>query len=115
MLPQQQRLRHQQEFDLLRQQGVSYNQPLFRLVVLKQSSMHQRIGFIVSKQVSKKATQRNLVKRRLRAAYRSLNPDASIGGLLLFIARPASLSASYQEILEQMQNALRKSKFLPVC
>ncbi|PKL80432.1 MAG: ribonuclease P protein component [Candidatus Melainabacteria bacterium HGW-Melainabacteria-1] len=113
MLPRHERLRHQRDFELLRQQGRSQHQPLLRLVVLKESSSRRLAGFIVSKRVSKKATERNLLKRRLRAAYGTLYRDLPPGCLLLFVARPEARDASYQVLLEQIQTLLLRARLLP--
>ncbi|HEY9842591.1 MAG: ribonuclease P protein component [Candidatus Sericytochromatia bacterium] len=112
MLSRHERLRHQQDFDRLRQNGRSYHQPLLRLVVLKEDSLRRLAGFIVSKRISKKATDRNLLKRRLRAAYRSLKQEIPTGHLLLFVARPEAGAATYQELQAQMQTLLERAGLL---
>jgi ribonuclease P protein component len=112
MLPRQERLRHQQDFDRIRAHGNSYHQPLLRLVVLKEDSSRRLAGFIVSKRISKKATDRNLIKRRLRAAYAELSQDIPPGSVLLFVARPACLEASYQELQTQLRVLLQRAKML---
>lgn len=112
MLPRHERLRHQRDFDELRERGRSYHQPLLRLTVLKEDSSRQLAGFIVSKRISKKAVERNLIKRRLRAAYRSLKQEVPPGCLLLFVARPATLEVSYADLQKQMRSLIEKAGLL---
>lgn len=114
MLPRQERLRHQRDFDRLRQSGTRYHQPLLSLTVLKPEGESARMaGFIVSKRLSKKATERNLVKRRLRAAYRSLSGEVPAGCLLLFVARPEAKGVAYEQLQTQMRALLERAGLLP--
>lgn len=115
MLPQHERLRHQQDFDQLRKHGKTYHQPQLRLVVLKEDSDRRLAGFIVSKRISKKAVERNQLKRRLRAAYLALQPRLESGYLLLFIARPESSEAKYQDLQSVMSNLLQRARVLRPC
>ncbi len=112
MLPRQERLRHQQDFDQLRAHGTTQHQSLLRLVVLREDSARRLVGFIVSKRISKKAVDRNLIKRRLRAAYRSLSADLPAGTLMLFVSRPDCLQASYQDLESQMRVLLERAGLL---
>jgi ribonuclease P protein component len=67
-----------------------------------------RVGFSVSKKVGK-AVVRNRVKRRLREAVRHELPSIRPGTDLVFIARSAAAEASYWEIAEAVQAALRRA------
>jgi ribonuclease P protein component len=72
-----------------------------------------QVGFIVSKAVGN-AVVRNRVKRRLRHAARSwlsLLPD---GALLVVRAQPAAASASYQELVADLDRCLDRSLESPV-
>jgi ribonuclease P protein component len=67
-----------------------------------------RVGFVVSKAVGS-AVVRNRVKRRLRhaaAARISLLPDDS---LLVVRAQPAAATASYQELVADLDRCLDRS------
>ena len=112
MLPRQERLRHQQDFDRLRTHGTTQHQSLLRLGVLKEDSSRRLVGFIVSKRISKRAVDRNLIKRRLRAAYRTLSADLPEGTLMLFVTRPDCLNATYQELHDQMRILLERAGLL---
>jgi ribonuclease P protein component len=67
-----------------------------------------RVGFSVNKKVGK-AVIRNRVKRRLREAVRRELPSVRPGSDLVFIARPAAAGATYWEIAEAVQAALRRT------
>ena len=66
---------------------------------VKAQGEHSRIGFIVSKKVSKKAVERNKVKRRLREIFHELE-DVSLPTLscdMVVIARSYAKKATYQK------------------
>jgi ribonuclease P protein component len=92
----------------VRRLGRSAGSRLVVLYVLPTRSPQTRIGFSVSKRVGK-ATIRNRVKRLLREAVRHYLPGLPSGHDLVFIARPASATASYGQIVETVAYLLRKT------
>lgn len=112
MLPQGERLRNREDFALLREQGTRYSQRSLSLIVLKESSDRRLAGYIVSKRISKKATIRNLVKRRIRACLEKQFESVLPGCLLLFIARPQAATTEFQELDRQVQSLLSKAQVL---
>lgn len=65
-----------------------------------------KAGFVVSKKISKKAVKRNLVKRRLREAYRHLKPSLSCKVQIIFIGKAGIVSASFWEIYEEIRTVV---------
>ncbi len=66
-----------------------------------------RVGFVVSKAVGN-AVVRNRVHRRLRAVLASRLPDLPAGSLTVVRALPASATASYAELVADVDGALRR-------
>ncbi|ONI67808.1 ribonuclease P protein component [Kribbella sp. ALI-6-A] len=66
-----------------------------------------RVGFVVSKAVGN-AVVRNRVHRRLRAVMASRLPDLPTGSLTVVRALPASATASYAELVADVDGALRR-------
>lgn len=66
-----------------------------------------RIGLIVGKKVSKKAADRNFVKRRIRYLFRT-NKELFAHKDTLLVALPPSLSAQYKDILEDVKKTIEK-------
>ncbi len=64
-----------------------------------------RVGFVVSRAVGG-ATQRNLVKRRLRHLCRELLDELPAGSLLVVRALPPASSASYDELRADLRHGL---------
>ena len=65
----------------------------------------EKITVIVDNKVSKKAVDRNLIKRRLRAALRELHPPK---GDLIIRARLGVLEKSYPQLREELQKCLNR-------
>jgi len=65
MLPKQNRLKKKKDCDSVIKQG-RHNADRFLVLKIQRNSLEQsRIGFVVSKKISKKAVERNRIKRRL--------------------------------------------------
>ncbi|MFI5734539.1 ribonuclease P protein component [Kribbella sp. NPDC051587] len=66
-----------------------------------------RVGFVVNKAVGN-AVLRNRVHRRLRAVMASRLPELPAGSLTVVRALPSSASASYDELVADVDGALRR-------
>ncbi|MFC9686931.1 ribonuclease P protein component [Kribbella sp. NPDC056951] len=66
-----------------------------------------RVGFVVNKAVGN-AVLRNRVHRRLRAVLAARLPDLPPGSLTVVRALPSSASASYDELVADVDGALSR-------
>ncbi len=66
-----------------------------------------RVGFVVNKAVGN-AVLRNRVHRRLRAVLAARLPDLPAGSLTVVRALPSSASASYDELVADVDAALSR-------
>jgi len=71
-----------------------------------------RFGFVVSQKVSKKATIRNKVRRRLTEAIKVRAKNIKTGIDVILIALPGIEKKEFSEIKEIVNNALIKSKLI---
>lgn len=62
---------------------------------------------VISKKVSKKATGRNLLRRRIRAIVR---PFAAENSSFFIIAKPGALDLSFKELQNEIESQIRKKK-----
>lgn len=101
------RLTASPEFERVYKKGTAYRGKLFSVHAFPGGSGNARLGLSVSKKVGN-AVQRNSIKRRLREVFRSKVPD--IEGEMDFVisARSAAADASYDELAEEFERALRK-------
>ena len=108
MLPKTNRLTKKKDFDLAFKNGKSLRGDFLMLKVFKNNFKHSRIGFVVSKKVSKKASVRNKIKRRLRAAVLSqlenIKKPADIIILSLPIINKKDFSQIKEEVIKLFEN-----------
>ena len=73
-----------------------------------------KIGFVVGKKVHKSAVKRNRAKRQMREVVRLLlkNNNIRVGRMIIFMAKPSILEASYLDIEQDMTAILKKAKLM---
>jgi ribonuclease P protein component len=109
MLPSPERLRSNQEFQRVYKGGESFVEGLVVLYLLRVPDEPVRqVGFSVSKKLGN-AVVRNVVKRRLREAYKAALPDLPRGYQAVFVARKASAEADYAAIERAMRKVLARA------
>ena len=77
-------------------------------ICFRKAEAETKVGFVASKKLFKRATDRNRVKRRLRAALRSLQAEWPRGFDLLFIAKHRVMTEDYEEMKEQIRKTFQK-------
>lgn len=126
MLSKAHRLRHWRDFEAVYQRGRSRRTPHLTLRALPPQLQHQsqvhgpvatgspptRVGIVVGRKVSKKATIRNRIKRRLRACMGQLLPSLSPGWQLVVMARPAAGECDYAQFLRELEQMLAEAEVL---
>ena len=92
------RIKKNKDFQKVLKKGECKRSNLLFVVFLKNELQNSRFGFVVSLKVSKKATERNLIKRRLREIVR-LNLDKIKEGYdIVIIAKKQANKATYQDL-----------------
>ena len=84
------------------------NSPHFSLRVSPLQEGSSRFAVSVSKKVSKKASVRNTIRRRVYSVLRNLGPLAH-PGLYLFIAKPGSDKIKGEMLSNEVAELLKKS------
>lgn len=69
---------------------------------------HSRVGIVVSNKISKKATVRNTIKRRLRESIRKILQEKRFSIDLVIIARNPIVAADYAAIYQEVVRLLSK-------
>ena len=101
MLPKTNRLFQKKDFVSLKNKGIRKQSQTFGLLYLATSNSSSRVGIIVSKRISLKASARNKAKRWLReAAYRQM-PGKSFD--LLFLAKKEVLASTFAKVNEEVK------------
>ena len=106
------RLRKSSEFQRVRQQGRSIASRLLALAWTPNDVAQLRIGFVVSKRVSKHAVDRNRLKRLLSEAIRPSLPGLSPGWDIVLSARRETLAADLHTLERDIPILLRRARLL---
>lgn len=75
---------------------------------------HSRFGVVVGLKVHKRATRRNLLKRRIREVLRKHLKSILPGRDVMLLANPKALEADFEDLETQILSCLKKLKILAV-
>ena len=106
------RLRKSSEFQRVRQQGRSITSRLLILAWTSNDVAALRIGFVVSKRISKHAVERNYLKRLLGEALRPLVPELIPGWDIVISARKDMLTTDLHTLEQDIPGLLRRARLL---
>lgn len=111
MLSKINRLQKEKDIERVFQKGRGFKEDFLVLKTLKNNSNKIRFGFVISKKVSKKASTRNKIKRRLSELVGSkLKSKASVSySDNLLIAAPGLEIKDFWEMEETMNRLFQKS------
>ena len=112
MLPRPVRITRRADWDRLHRRGTAVHS---RALVMKFQETHRpqtRFGFIVGVKVSKRATIRNQVKRRLRAFVARERPTVKAGYDIIMIARTPSATTPPAELQQTIRMLLHRAHLL---
>jgi ribonuclease P protein component len=106
------RLRKSSEFQRVRQQGRSIASRLLTLAWTPNDIAQLRIGFVVSKRISKRAVDRNYLKRLLSEAIQPSLPGLSPGWDIVLSARKDTLESNVHMLEQDIPALLRRARLL---
>lgn len=106
------RLRKRSDFQRVRQQGRSITSRLLILAWIPNEVTTLRVGFVVSKRISKLAVKRNRIKRLLSEAIRPVLPEVSGGWDIVISARQAIVDADLSTLQHDIVTLLRRARLL---
>lgn len=113
MLPRENRIVRKEGFDRIKKEGFSIKNHFFITLFLpRNDSRPSRFGFIVSSKISKKAVDRNRVKRLFRTVISNLISDIREGYDIIFIARKNILLLDKENLFSKAAESLRKKNIL---
>jgi len=106
------RLRKGSDFQRVRQQGRSITSRLLILAWIANEVGRPRIGFVVTKRISKLAVERNYIKRLLSEAMRHALPDLLSGWDIVLSARNQVTTADLHTLEKDLVNLLNRARLL---
>lgn len=121
MSPKINSLKKRKDIERVFEKGKRFKEDFLILKITKNALSQTRFGFIVSKKVSKKATLRNKIKRKLREIVskkgkklkKGRRPSATRPGMdIVLIALPGLETKDFWEIDETLNKLFKKAKCL---
>ncbi|MFA5080217.1 MAG: ribonuclease P protein component [Candidatus Paceibacterota bacterium] len=112
MLPLKNRLKRKKDFENVFAGGKTAKTRYFFLKAIKTGGLDSRIGFIASKKVSKKAVERNRIKRLFREAVRFDIARIKPGYDLVFIILNSAKEKGLTEIKKEIEFILGENGLL---
>ena len=117
MLKKQYRLTKNKEFEAVSQSKKSGYTPVLMFKFIKNNLSYSRFGFVVSNKVTKKAPQRNLIRRRIREIIRLNIKKISRGYDFIIIVSPKIINKEgkvlpFSEIEKYVINAFKKANLI---
>ena len=104
-------LKENRQFRRLYAKGKSEVSPYLALYWRKNGGKENRLGITVGGKLGK-AVKRNLVRRRLREAYRTNEGRFASGYDLVVVARVRAAHSSYRELEQSLLSLARRAKLL---
>ena len=108
-LPKINRIKKKKDFEIIFKKGTGFQNSLLVLKIIKNNFGGSRFGFIVSQKVSKKATIRNKVRRRLAEIIKAEFKNIKDGLDIVFISLPGIEKKEFSDIKDALQKLLIKA------
>lgn len=102
------RLTEDKDFQTVYRRGRYNATALFSVNALPNKFGRTKIGIVVNKKVSKKAVERNAVKRQVREIVRDLLPGIQKGQNIVITVRLAALRADYKIMEKDIITSFKK-------
>jgi ribonuclease P protein component len=110
MLAQKNRLSKKADFELVFQDGNKIYNQYFNFRFRKNGLDYCRFAIIVSNKISKKATERNKIKRRLKAVIKGELPKFKQNFNVIITVLPQLKELEFTDLSKALLNLLKKSK-----
>jgi len=107
MLPQANRLKKKKDFENVFKNGKGFKEDLLYLKVIKNDLGCLRIGFIVGKNFSKKAVERNRIKRRLREIVKERIIEKGLDVVIVVMPKAQN---NFEELEKTIAKLFKKAK-----
>ncbi|MFC1598415.1 ribonuclease P protein component [Patescibacteria group bacterium] len=117
MLQKQYRLTKNKEFEIVASKGKAVYSPVLLIKNTGNNYQYSRFGIIVSNKVSKKASQRNLIKRRIREIIKQEFDKIEKGKDIVIIASPKIINDKgkvmpYEQLETYLLSSFKKANLL---
>ncbi len=108
MLKKIHRLTKDKDFDNVFKNGRSGYDKILGIKAIVSQQANSRFGIVVSAKISKKAVERNKIKRQIREIIRARLDKIKSGYDIMIISLPDILGKNYQEIEESISRHFKR-------
>jgi ribonuclease P protein component len=102
------RISSRKEFETIKLKGVLCRGELVSGLVLQTEDKDKRFGIIVSKKISRRAVDRNKIRRLVYLAISENLEKLSEGIRIIFLVRPEIVGKKYEEVNIEVFNLVQK-------
>ena len=111
MLPRENRLKQKSDFERVKRKGTLFNKGPVGLAVYKRGdSKATRVGIVVSLKVSKKAVERNKVKRMIRECVRKRLKTLRNGFDVVILTKTSIIDKDSRALDMTIENLFEKAE-----
>lgn len=108
MLKKINRIGNKKDFLEIKNKGEMIYSSIFGLLILKKEDKEKKFGFIISKKISKKAVDRNKIKRYLSEGVRRSLENIKEGSRGIFLVKREILNKKLEEIVVEVEKVFKK-------
>ncbi len=112
MLKKNNRITKDKEFEKIFKKGKGKYSSILGIKVINNNLEDSRFGIIVSTKISKKAVERNKIKRQIREIIKKYLPNVNIGKDIVVITLPKIKEANFEQIEKSFIFCLKKLKLI---
>ncbi|MFH1536483.1 MAG: ribonuclease P protein component [Patescibacteria group bacterium] len=109
MLPRKNRLRLQKDFTYIFKKGRTINSSALLIKSIKTQAPNNRFGIIISNKISKKAVERNKIRRRIKSWINKNQTKIKKGFDIIIITKKNILNYSYLETEQELLQMFKKT------
>ena len=108
MLKKINRISSRGDFLEVKENGEMISTPLFGALVIQKKDEFKKFGFVISKKISKRAVDRNKIKRRLAEIIKKDLENFEKGIRVVFLVKRDILDKKIEEIENEVKKCLKK-------
>jgi len=112
MLPREYRLKKRNDFQVVFQQGRTYQEDFLKIKFIRNKKQINRFGIVVGLKISKKAVVRNKIRRRLQEIIRINFNRFRLGFDIVIFPTSQIIGKKYQEIEDVSIKLFKKAGLL---
>ena len=109
MLPSENRLRLQKDFKYIFKKGRTVNSSALLIKTVKKQAPKNRFGIIISNKISKKAVERNKIRRRIKSWINKNQTKIKKGFDIIIITKKSIVDYSYLETEQDLLKIFKKA------